>query len=401
VKQIDILIAHPQKHHVYHLAAGCQESGLNTRLLVPLYRKGLGACMAALPGGIGAKARGYYYDGLDEKLVFSPMNWQVRRMLTSAANLSDFQSRFDSYVAKLLTLRRLRPRVFVTMQDYMPEAVSAAKAAGAIIWSDQILNRSAEARARMEIQSATGPVEAQKPHSDACNDVVLSAADLVTVPSRYTADGLVGRTPETATIHYVPYGVDETLFSRKCSKQSDVVRVIARANDVRKGGHLLLPALARYGSRLLELTEGKCIQVVILGTIDDVVRKMLSTENLPTGLSVIPMTVPHIEVPGLLASADIFVMPSLSEGMSLISIEAMKMGLPIVITPFCGIDCFKHMEMGVEVTDTIKSLGEGLLAAFHHRFEWPAWGRSAKLAASNLGWNAYENKIANIARGLV
>ena len=54
----DILVAHSQKHHVYHLAAGCVRSGLKTLLLVPLYRKGLAACIANVPGRIGRRAGG-------------------------------------------------------------------------------------------------------------------------------------------------------------------------------------------------------------------------------------------------------------------------------------------------------------------------------------------------------
>ena len=128
MEPLDILVAHPQKHHVYHLAAGCVKSGLNTQLLVPLYRKGMAASLARLPGPIGRRAQGYHYPGLPEGSVSSSVFWQIKRLLVPAADLVAFQYRFDAWVAARVRRGEMRPKVLVTMQYYMPATVSACKA---------------------------------------------------------------------------------------------------------------------------------------------------------------------------------------------------------------------------------------------------------------------------------
>jgi glycosyltransferase involved in cell wall biosynthesis len=47
--------------------------------------------------------------------------------------------------------------------------------------------------------------------------------------------------------------------------------------------------------------------------------------------------VPHDEIPAYMASADVFVLPSLSEGFGIAALEAMAMGLPIIATKVGGL----------------------------------------------------------------
>ena len=46
---------------------------------------------------------------------------------------------------------------------------------------------------------------------------------------------------------------------------------------------------------------------------------------------------PHGEIPKFLAAADVFVLPSLSEGFPLVILEALASGVPVVATPVGGI----------------------------------------------------------------
>ena len=401
MKPIDILITHPQKHHIYHLAAGCQRSGLRTRLLVPLYRKGLAALVATLPGLIGRRAQGYYYSELEKEMVISPVVWQAKRLLASSAELIQFQYRFDAYVANLIKKGKLNARVLVTMQDYMPATVLAGKAAGMIIWTEQISNRSEVARARVDEHFRQLGVQPSVYYSEDDNNMILSIADIVSIPSRYTLDGIVGRVSENANVYQIPYGVNSQKFPPRFNRTDNVIKIIARANSIAKGGHLLLHALSECGNKLLDLAGGATIDVIIVGVPDEIIRDLMKNLCFPDGLSINTQVVPHLDMPKLMASSDLFVMPSLSESMSLICIEAMQIGLPMVITSYCGIDKFRHLEMGVEVVDSAESLGNGLIFAFSKKNDWVRWGNAARTAATGLGWNIYEESIAEISRGIL
>lgn len=398
---IDILITHPQKHHIYHLAAGCQRSGLRTCLLVPLYRKGLAALVATLPGVIGRRAQGYHYSQLEKDMVTSPVGWQARRLLVSSAELIPFQYRFDAYVANLIRKGKLNARVLVTMQDYMPATVLAGKAAGMIIWTEQISNRSDAARKRIDEHFQQLGVQPSVYYSEDDNNAILSISDIITIPSKYTLDGIVDRVHKNAKIYQIPYGVNSKKFPPRFNRSDNVIRILARANSIAKGGHLLLHALSECGQKLLDLAGGSTIDVIIVGVPDETIRDSIKSLSFPEGLSVSAQVVPHLDMPRLMASSDLFVMPSLSESMSLICIEAMQIGLPMIITSYCGIDKFRHLEMGVEVGDSAESLVSGLILAFSKKNYWIEWGNAARISAIGLDWSVYEESIAEISRGIL
>lgn len=397
MKPADVLVAHPLKHHVFPLAAGIQRSGANIQLITPFYRKGLGRIVAALPGNTGKKASGYQYDGLDADHVISPLAWQLRKLRRSGDS-DALVHEFDTYVSARIARGDLRARVLVTMQDYLPKSVRAAKDAGMLIWSDQILNSSRGATDRISIHYEMTGIKPLVVHDESANDAILSLANIVTAPSQHTLSGIADRVNPSASLHVIPYGVDHKRFDIREQKVGDTVRIIARANNIRKGGHLLLEAMMECGETLRELAQGRTIEVVIIGTMEPALGKRLNDARFPAGISVCSAVVPHIAMPKMLASADLFVMPSLSEGMSLICVEAMQVGLPLVITPYCGIDCFEHMRMGVETLDNSQALAASLLLAFNHIDQWSRWGESAARAAELLEWEAYEAAIEGLTR---
>lgn len=400
MKPIDVLVAHPLKHHVFPLAAGIQRSGASMRLITPFYRKGLGRVVAALPGNVGKKASGYHYEGLDPTDVISPMAWQARKLRLSGDSEALVRA-FDADVAARITRGAVRARVLVTMQDYLPASVRAAKSAGMRIWSDQILNSSQCATNRIAAHYKMAGIKQAAAHDESINDAILSLADVVTVPSRYALSGIADRVRGSTSLHVIPYGVDHNRFDIKKQKPGQAIQIIARANSVRKGGHLLLDALVECGDALRKLTHGRDIDVAIIGTMEPALGERLRSMKFAPGLTVRSAVVPHVSMPDVLSSADLFVMPSLSEGMSLICIEAMRAGLPLVITPYCGIDCFEHLEMGVETSGRASDLAECLMLAFRHADQWPEWGRRAAQAADALSWRAYQAAVSAVARDVV
>ena len=111
---------------------------------------------------------------------------------------------------------------------------------------------------------------------------------------------------------------------------SDVlITVVGYLEDI-KGHRYLLQALPSIVQRHSN------VMVAFVG--DGVLKTSLQTQVLETGLS------DHVifpgwqeDVPSILASSDLLVLPSLSEGLPLVVLEAMSAGLPVVATRVGGI----------------------------------------------------------------
>lgn len=397
----DILLAHPLKHHIYPLATGIQNSGNKLCLLTPFYNKGLGSLISKFPGNVGKLASGYYYPKLNCENVISPFYWQIQKLLSAATGINEFVSRFDKYTAQLIRERKIRASVLVTLQDYMPLTVLEGKRAGMLIWSDQILNQSQETIQRIRHHYALASIDEIVQHNESINDQVLKIADLVTFPSLYTQAGLFGRISASTTSIKIPYGVDATRFSSQSCRDDEVIRVLARANSVRKGGHLFIDSIASSAQALKALSHGRRIEIIIISALSPALEARLKQYELPENITVISKNVPFIEMPNLLASVNLFVAPSLSEGMSMLCIEAMQSGLPLIITPYCGVDCFKPGIMGLEVSDSVESLSSGLVSAFENMDKWKSWGAASVEAASRLEWGTYENAISNFTNEIM
>ena len=396
---MDILIAHPYKHHAYNLAAGCHLSGAEISLATPFYQKGIGKVFSNVPGMIGRKASGYYNKRIPKGLVLTNTWLQLIKLITLSRNPKSIEPIYDEYVSNKLRKRVWNPKVVVTLQDHMPKTSFVAKEMGAILWSDQILNMSPEALARInEHHAAYGLGEFK--YSEAINSEIISVADIITVPSNYSEGGIVDRASKSAIIKTIPYGVDNYIFDIERGINNHDIFMLARANSVRKGGHLLLAAIEKTAKFLLDNSK-KGIHVHFLGGLDSDLLPQYEKLNLPSGFKVSHGFCANSDVPNLLRRADFFLMPTLSEGMSLAMTEAMIAGVPILTTKYCGVDYFDRNSMGVEVLDTEESVCSGLREIFLNMAQWEEWGKNCKSVARSHTWNHYESDIAEFVRNLV
>lgn len=118
--------------------------------------------------------------------------------------------------------------------------------------------------------------------------------------------------------------------------------------------------------------------------------------RLPTEIRILARNYAHAEVPTLLGSASLFVMPSLSESMSLAALEAAGARLPLILSKFCGIDDFVDGIHGIEVDDEVESLAAGLLDVFSKQADWLDWGKNARTLAENYSWDRYEQAVGEL-----
>ncbi|MCZ7666096.1 MAG: glycosyltransferase family 4 protein [Chloroflexi bacterium] len=102
----------------------------------------------------------------------------------------------------------------------------------------------------------------------------------------------------------------------------------------------------------------------------------------------------HAQVADYLQAADLFVLPSLSEGLPLVILEAMSSGLPVVATAVGGTDELVLTEppgqTGILVTaEDVAALRGGDPVLFNHPDEARQMGRNGRLLVEeNYTWTA-------------
>ena len=395
----DILIAHPGKHHVLQLVSGCIKSGVDVKFITPFYNKGISNLFTFIPGSIGKKAKGYKNSRIPKNCIESPIIMLLSKIILYLYSEKAFLIRFDNYVAKKILQGRYQGKIFVSLQDYMPSSVKAARKKGMLIWSDQILNQSDDSQKRLKNHiNKYSRILGSYTHDEAINSEILIASDIVTFPSMYTYEGIKDRVRSNCKLIKIPYGADSKRFKGSEKLNNNEITILVRAPSIRKGGHLFLLALEKIYPKLIDAIDNRKIKFIIIGQLENELERLLKKIKFQSQITVTHGNIPHSEIDKLYNVASFFIMPSLSEGSSLACIEAMHAGLPLLITNYCGIDSFVSGEMGYIVEDNLESIELSLINIFNNFSKWQHWGENTKRLGSTLTWENYEERICSLTR---
>ncbi|HKV49375.1 MAG TPA: glycosyltransferase family 4 protein, partial [Candidatus Acidoferrales bacterium] len=195
--------------------------------------------------------------------------------------------------------------------------------------------------------------------------------DRVVVPSTiaYRSFAEFGMAHKTVI---VPTGVDTNAFSpRPRQENRDVFRAcfVGRV-ELAKGAGYLLQAwkrLALPNAELLLVGEVKPEMNALLRTHADASVRM-------TGI------VPPQKLAEHYRESDVFVFPSVNEGLAQVLLEAMSSGLPVIASDYSGaVDCVTDGKEGfvIPVRD-VDRLAEAILWCYQHRDETRAMGIAAR-----------------------
>jgi glycosyltransferase involved in cell wall biosynthesis len=405
-----IFIAHPYRHHVYHLVYGAFLTGVNMQAILPHYVKNTQRrSLRWLKASLLQKLSGCWDERIDS-VVVSPFPLQTLRLLMPLIGEKWYLKIFDYWIMQRLKNDPGPKGVFIAMQDYLPKSTLFAKSLGWMVVSDQILNQSSAASKRIanSLPEPLGERPSAGPeHADQqTNELILSIADVVFVPSQYCLEAIPPIALDKCKI--IPYGVDIRRFTPVSNlPKSGAVKIVARANSQRKGLTLLLGAIVR----LLDRDggwDGPPLEIHILGDIDTPLAGYYSEWKIKydeicvrNNIVISAGNVAYSEVPELLASAHIFCMPSLSEGMSLAIVEAMASGIPVICTPYCGVDMVIDGISGYVHHANVDDLASTLVRAIAQRDSWFDMGHRARDAALSLDWARYSASISGALHSLV
>lgn len=181
----------------------------------------------------------------------------------------------------------------------------------------------------------------------------------------------------------LPNGVDTEVFQPRPKREAGgPVRLIVAARLIRrKAVHDLLEVLYQLGEGVSPW------ELDIYGDGPERHRLQTLTSRLQLADRVhFHGHIDRADMPGALARGDLFVMPSLWEGMSNAVLEAMACGLPVVVTRTGGADeLVEDNGFIIDPGDT-----DGLAAALgkliDNREALPEMGRRSRLRAERMSW---------------
>jgi len=163
-------------------------------------------------------------------------------------------------------------------------------------------------------------------------DLSISTANFGTVANRegwILSELKYGHPP--GRIWYVPNGVNENFFQPREFSDAPANRLLYVGTWLdRKGIHYLVDAFTALAARSQE------IQLTVAGCV---ISEGQVKANFPAEIRDRIAVLPFLgrdAMPQLYASHDIFVFPSLVEGMPLTLLEAMAAAMPVVTTNTCG-----------------------------------------------------------------
>lgn len=222
-------------------------------------------------------------------------------------------------------------------------------------------------------------------------DEELALADHVIVPSSHVRLTLTGAV-EDDRIHVVNYGAPHTerTHPEETNTTSPLRVLYVGALQQRKGIGYLLQAIEVSGLNL---------QVTLVGMrdatnpkVDEACLRYRWFESLP-----------HDKILKLMSESDILVHPSLSEGCSLVVLEALANNLPVIVTPNSGTLEFVRngMEGFVVPVCDAKAIAGCLVQLDQDRKLLKNMALQAGLTARMNDWMNYRAKWANAVKAAI
>ena len=216
-------------------------------------------------------------------------------------------------------------------------------------------------------------------------DAECELADRILAGSNFARDSFIAEGITANKLTVVPYGVDLSLFSPQSAgiPAGDGFRVLFVGQiGQRKGISYLLKAYDRF--------RGGGTSLTLVGNFYGSQEPLRRYRKLFQHVS----NVPRARLADIYRMADVFVFPSLIEGMGLVVLEAMASGLPVIVTPNGPGDIVRDGVDGFVVPirdpDAIVDRLEYLRANPQVRAEM---GRNARERALVFTWDAYQAHV--------
>jgi L-malate glycosyltransferase len=232
-------------------------------------------------------------------------------------------------------------------------------------------------------------------------DIIINNADYLTANSNDTKNAANSIIDIKKEIHVLTLGFEKPIFKfdkKEKRKNTDEIKLVTVSRIVaRKGYHYLINALSKlkeYKWELIFIGEGPEL---------DSLKQLIKESDLDNRIKFAGF-ISDEEKYNLLNNSDIYVLPTLHEGLGLVYFEAMYCGLPIITTDNGGQTDFLKQNLNALMTP-IKNV-EKLMEAIEFAIKNKDWriqaGQNNKEAIKKLyleeTYKLYDNFIEKVMR---
>ncbi len=224
--------------------------------------------------------------------------------------------------------------------------------------------------------------------------------DCYVVPSRWYWKSLEGASKIFRKAHFIPNGVDESLFVRHDPEARAAVSIrrlvcVGRAVEV-KGHKDLFEAMGRLKPEFPEMR----LTLVAQGSLLSSLMRQADTLGIRENIEFVPCLA-HDEMPALFRRSGLLVMPSRFEGFSLVLLEAMACGLPSLLSDIPGFRDIADESASVFFeAGNARDLADKLRWVFENPGEMAGKARVASAAVARYRWKTLCSIEASVLLGL-
>ena len=304
----------------------------------------VGALAGPFFGGRGRSAFAARANGIPDELVHAfPLRslvwrWQVRRLASRGQP-------YDAYVQTDAAFARTAARLDLPEHDVFfgysyasLEAMEAEKRRGKLKVLDQIdpgpvhFRIVAEEMARHP--ELTGPPPEFPTVYYKRNRQEWKLADVIVVNSEWTREAIIAEGTDPAKIEVLPLAYEAAEGGEVKGQKSEAKPPISdlRPLNVLWLGQVNVPKGIHYLIEAARMLENEKARFDVVGAIGILPGAVASAPNKMTFHGPISRD----RAGEWYQQADIFVLPTLSDGFAITQLEAMTYGLPVIVTPNCG-----------------------------------------------------------------
>ncbi|MDJ0596562.1 MAG: glycosyltransferase family 4 protein [Pleurocapsa sp. MO_226.B13] len=272
------------------------------------------------------------------------------------------------------------------------ELIRQAKAAGLAVVHEQIISPSVGRILREERALFPG-IESQVSQAEVEKGILRDRqqwemSDLILSASQFVTEEIINLGGDPQRIASVPYGIDRTWFDHQPQPIPGRILFVGSVG-LRKGNHYLAAATRILQGRLTNF------QVRVVGPYNPEVINRPEFQG-PDYIG----QVPRSEVIKEFLSADIFVLPTLSESFGLVHLEAMSCGLPVITTPNCGSVVRDGIDGFIVPIRDAEALAERIERLLSDRSLRQQMSRNARQRAEEFTWEKYGDRILSAIQTL-